>query len=377
MPRRSTISKHCFLILTLACTSWYVGWKLSNLSGQQFMRRPLRTQLLILSSWRSGSSFMGQLFNQSPKVFYLLEPTRHVWTRLSRKSPQFIQAPMRDLLRAIFSCNMSAFEPYMQKHKFVSNLFGWKESRALCSPPVCGALQRSDFIDRPKCLQICRQSPFEKMEEACRTYSHIVVKVVRFLDLATLYPLLTDPTLNLKIIHLVRDPRAVLSSREYFPGLNTDDTIISRAQNSSRNISVVMQEICQAQVQIYRAASQKPPPFLKDRYLMVRHEDLVKDPLAYLREWYEYVGLSISPKLEDWVYNITHGSILNDRGLMRFSGDSLKIAQKWREKLSFQKVKEVQQLCKQEMDTFGYQRVWSEEHLKNMSLELVLPQGMY
>nr|XP_033772741.1 carbohydrate sulfotransferase 5-like [Geotrypetes seraphini] len=373
MPRRSTIFKLCFLVYT----SWYAGWKLFSLSGQQFMRRPLKSQLLILSSWRSGSSFVGQLFNQSPDVFYLLEPTRHVWTIFSRRSPNFIQAPMRDLLRAIFSCNMSAFEPYIQKHQFVSNLFGWKESRALCSPPVCNALLRSDFIDRPKCMHICHQSPFEKMEEACRTYSHVVVKVVRFLNLPILYPLLKDPSLNLKIIHLVRDPRAILSSREYLPGLNVDDTIISRAQNSSRNISVVMQEICQAQVQIYKAASQNPPPFLKDRYLMVRHEDLVRDPLAYLREWYDYVGLSITPKLESWVYNITHRAISNDRGFMHFSGDSLKIAQKWRKKLSFQKVKEVQELCKQEMDMFGYQRVWSEEHLKNMSLELVLPQGMY
>ncbi|XP_029440667.1 carbohydrate sulfotransferase 4-like [Rhinatrema bivittatum] len=377
MPRRCTISRLCFLILALGCPIWYSGWKLSNLSGQRFASRPQRTQLLILSSWRSGSSFVGQLFNQNPKVFYLLEPTRHVWMSLSKKTPQLIQAPMRNLLRSIFSCNMSAFEPYIRKHKFVSNLFSWKESRALCSPPVCSALQHSDFIDRPKCFQICHQSPFEKIEEACRTYSHVVVKVVRFLDLVTLYPLLKDPSLNLKIIHLVRDPRAILSSRQHFPGLNVDDTILSKAQNSSKNISVVMQEICQAQVRIYKAASQNLSSFLKDRYLMVRYEDLVKDPLAYLREWYDYIGLSLSPKLESWVYNITHGTISNDRGLMHFSGDSLKIAQQWRKKLSFQKVKEVQKLCKQEMDMFGYQMVWDEEHLKNMSVDLISPQGTY
>ncbi|PNJ61889.1 CHST5 isoform 2, partial [Pongo abelii] len=32
-----------------------------------------RVHVLVLSSWRSGSSFVGQLFSQHPDVFYLME----------------------------------------------------------------------------------------------------------------------------------------------------------------------------------------------------------------------------------------------------------------------------------------------------------------
>lgn len=38
-----------------------------------------RVHVLVLSSWRSGSSFVGQLFSQHPDVFYLMEPAWHVW----------------------------------------------------------------------------------------------------------------------------------------------------------------------------------------------------------------------------------------------------------------------------------------------------------
>ncbi|XP_029440324.1 carbohydrate sulfotransferase 6-like [Rhinatrema bivittatum] len=360
---------HLLGLVALLATVYYLTWKPYQLPQLDSKSRAAKTQLLILSTWRSGSSFLGQLFNQNPEVFYLLEPTRAVWFTMPQKNPYQLHPSIRDLVKFIFSCNMSAFLPYLPKGQFISELFGWHESRALCSPPACHAQQRSDIINRPKCNKTCLKSPFEKMEEACRSYSHVAVKEVRFLDLEVLYPLLRDPSLNLKIIHLVRDPRAILSSRQYFLELETDDAIISRGQSSSINATSVIQEICKGQVRIYRTATQNPPTFLKDRYRMVRFEDFVKDPLANIKSLYEYVGLTMSSKLETWVYNITHGTIPENKTFMHFTGDSKKIAQNWRGRLSFQKVKEVQKLCRQEMHMFGYQPVSSAEELRNMSLD--------
>ena len=34
--------------------------------------KPPHMHVLVLSSWRSGSSFVGQLFGQHPDVFYLM-----------------------------------------------------------------------------------------------------------------------------------------------------------------------------------------------------------------------------------------------------------------------------------------------------------------
>ncbi|XP_030051217.1 carbohydrate sulfotransferase 6-like [Microcaecilia unicolor] len=371
MIPRVRVSRLCLLVLV--CTLMMLHWQRKCHPTDRSQRMELKTQLLILSTWRSGSSFVGQLFNQNPEVFYMMEPFWHIWKKLANESPHLLQISARNLLRSLFLCDMAELKSYLPQNHFLSDIFMWPESRALCSPPACNAFQRTDIIDRQICFKDCHQVLFTKLEEACRTYSHIVVKAVRFLDLEVLYPLLRDPTLNMKIIHLVRDPRAIFSSRQYV-GLNDSNVIISKSKNSEPNISLVMQEICKAQVKIYSAAKESSPPFPTDRYRLVRFEDLVKDPLAYLKQWYKAMGLIMSSKLESWVYNISHQTAPKIKGLMPISGDSKRIAEHWRDKLSFQKVKEVQDFCQQDMEVFGYRPVWSIKEQKDMSLELVLPQ---
>ncbi|XP_029440325.1 carbohydrate sulfotransferase 5-like [Rhinatrema bivittatum] len=368
----STYFKY-LLFLVSVLIFWLSRWQVHQAYYHSTKTRHAKTHLLILTTWRSGSTFVGHLFNHNLDVFYMMEPDKHIWNRLPQEHPNLLHTPLRDLIRSIFLCDMSAFSYYISNNEFISNIFMWQESRALCSPPICPDSTFTQF-NRTECLRKCNRVPFEKLEEACRAHSYVVVKVVRILDLKILYQLLKDPSLDLKIIHLVRDPRAILSSREGFPYLNEDDATISRVQNSKNNISVVMQEICNAQVQMYKLASQDPQPFLKGRYRMMRYEDLVRDPVAHIRDLYDFVGLKITPSMESWIYNVTHGLIPNDKDLLPFSEDSRKIALQWRERLSFQKVKEVQKLCQQDMEVFGYAFIEAEQEQKNMSLDLLLPK---
>ncbi|XP_016156636.1 PREDICTED: carbohydrate sulfotransferase 5 isoform X3 [Ficedula albicollis] len=180
----------------------------------QSEEKPSQVHILILSSWRSGSSFVGQLFSQHPSVFYLMEPAWHVWVTMYQNSAKVLHMAVRDLVRSVFLCDMSVFDAYMPWKRNLSDLFQWAASRALCSAPACDSFQRTDITSELACKTLCGRYPFSKVEEACKTYSHVVIKEVRFFDLKVLYPLLTDPSLNLKIIHLVRDPRAVVKSRE-------------------------------------------------------------------------------------------------------------------------------------------------------------------
>ncbi|KAI1235670.1 Carbohydrate sulfotransferase 5, partial [Lamprotornis superbus] len=243
----------------------------------QSEEKPSQVHILILSSWRSGSSFVGQLFSQHPSVFYLMEPAWHVWVTMYQNSAKVLHMAVRDLVRSVFLCDMSVFEAYMPWKRNLSDLFQWAASRALCSAPACDSFQRTDITSELACKTLCGRYPFSKVEEACKTYSHVVIKEVRFFDLKVLYPLLTDPSLNLKIIHLVRDPRAVVKSREQsVKALARDNGIVLSTNGTKVEDSKykVMQEVCRSHVQIYETATLKPPNFLKDRYLMVRFEDL-------------------------------------------------------------------------------------------------------
>ncbi|NXS95069.1 CHST4 sulfotransferase, partial [Jacana jacana] len=341
--------------------------------------KPL-VHILVLSSWRSGSSFTGQLFSQHPSVFYLMEPAWHVWIRLYQSSAKVLHMAVRDLVRSVFLCDMSVFDAYMSSERKKSDLFQWETSRALCSPPACDSFSRSDIISSVNCKTMCSKYPFSKVEEACKTYSHVVIKEVRFFDLKVLYPLLTDPSLNLKIIHLVRDPRAVFRSRENTAAeLKYDTNIVVRSQNAKPKMEPydTMQVICKSHVEMYKAGRQDVPSFLKDRYLLVRYEDLVRDPLAKTAEMYRFAELNFTPELQKWVHNITHGK---GRGVQTFvieSRDALTVSQAWRKTLPFQKIEKVQNVCKDAMDLLGYRLLQSEKEQKDMSLDLLSAQKSF
>ncbi|NXT54376.1 CHST4 sulfotransferase, partial [Pluvianellus socialis] len=339
--------------------------------------KPSTAHILILSSWRSGSSFTGQIFSQHPSVFYLMEPAWHVWVTMYQNSAKVLHMAVRDLVRSVFLCDMSVFDAYMSSQKKKSDLFQWETSRALCSPPACDSFRRSDIISAGHCKTICSKYPFSKVEEACKTYSHVVIKEVRFFDLKVLYPLLTDPSLNLKVIHLVRDPRAVFRSRERAAAeLKYDTNIVMGSQNTKEETRPynIMQVICKSHVDIYKAGSQTIPSFLKDRYLLVRYEDIVRDPLAKAAEMYRFAELNFTSELQKWVHNITHGEGQGGWTFEIGSRDALRVSQAWRKTLSFQKIEKVQNVCKEAMDLLGYRPIHSEKEQKNTSLDLLVAQ---
>ncbi|XP_053934573.1 carbohydrate sulfotransferase 4 isoform X2 [Cuculus canorus] len=372
-PRRVPV------LLTLAFLSFlFIHFQFQPCSNSALTEdKSSPVHILILSSWRSGSSFIGQIFSQHPSVFYLMEPAWHVWVRMHQNSAEVLQMAVRDLVRSAFLCDMSVFDVYMSRQKQKSDLFQWETSRALCSPPACDSFSRNDIITAHNCKTMCSKYPFSKVEEACKTYSHIVIKEVRFFDLKVLYPLLTDPSLNLKIIHLVRDPRAVFRSREKSVfELKRDSDIVVRSQWTTEETEPydAMQVICKSHVEIYKAGTQTIPSSLRDRYLLVRYEDIVRDPLARAAQMYRFAELHFTPELQKWVHNITHGKGQGTQAFVIGSRDALRVSQAWRTTLPFEKIEKVQDVCKDAMDLLGYRLVQSEEEQKDISLDLSFAQ---
>ncbi|XP_036608471.1 carbohydrate sulfotransferase 4-like [Trichosurus vulpecula] len=332
--------------------------------------------VLILSSWRSGSSFVGQLFSQHPDVFYLIEPAWHVWTTLSSGTAWQLQMAVRDLIRSVFLCDMSVFDAYIPWTLMkLSSLFMWESSRALCSSPACPLFKRESIVTRDDCKIFCSRQPFDLVEETCRSYSHVVLKEVRFFDLKTLHSLLTDPSLNLHIIHLVRDPRAVFRSRENTKeGLKYDNYIIMGKQwnkiKSEDQPYYLMKAICLSQLEIYRAA-QLLPYSLRERYLLIRYEDLVQSPLTQTSKLYEFAGLRFLPHLRIWVHNITQGKGMGGRAFDTNSRNARNVSQAWRRSLPHDKVVQLQKICKDYMNLMGYLPVLSEKDQKNLLVNLL------
>ncbi|XP_075043678.1 carbohydrate sulfotransferase 5-like [Mixophyes fleayi] len=337
-----------------------------------------KVHLLILSTWRSGSSLVGQFFSQHPDVFYLKEPTWHVWRSMYWYKAHVLQMAVRDMMRSIFRCDMSVFDAYMQNKNSVSDLFRWSFSRALCSPPACDSFSRNDIVTEAICRTDCGKYPFEKIEDTCNTYSHVVIQDVRIFDIKVLYSLLKDPTLNLKILHIVRDPRAVAKSWEQIKHtLKFDKNFILNATDAKASDSEfkVLKEICRSQVDIYETANSEKLFPLEGRYMLIRYDDLVRHPLKKVKEMFSFANLRLTENLSTWIYNITHGKWqAKVSGFQITPRDALYAAQAWRSVLTFETVNKVQNICQDAMDTFRYQFMDSEEELRDLTMKSVLPR---
>ena len=103
----------------------------------------VRMRILILTTWRSGSTFLGDIFNAYPGSFYSFEPLHQLLNR-----QHFQDGPKKDavlgLLRSIMYCNMTVhhrpFFNYARKKDFLlsHNSRYWQAcsvNRALCFDP--------------------------------------------------------------------------------------------------------------------------------------------------------------------------------------------------------------------------------------------------
>ncbi|OCT82284.1 carbohydrate sulfotransferase 6 [Xenopus laevis] len=341
-----------------------------------------KTHILILSSWRSGSSIVGHMFSQHPDVFFLNEPGWHVWVSMFQNDADMLQMPVRDVLRSVFRCEFSVFDAYIKVTSKLSNLFLWATSRALCSLPACDAFPRNEITNETICKRLCAKYPFGRIEETCKLYNHLVVKEFRLFDIKALYSLLTDYSLNLKIIHLVRDPRAIGKSRERAEWyLARDNNIVLRSTGPDVNDSFysIMSKICQNHAQMYKTVAFSSSTFLKNRYMLVRYEDVVRQPVKEMRRMYEFANLKPNTNLEQWIYKITHG-VTTGKNKEQFEftpRDAVKVSQAWRHILAFKKLKVIQDACGDAMATFGYRFIHSIEQQRDHSMDFVLPKPQF
>ncbi|XP_061821921.1 carbohydrate sulfotransferase 2-like [Nerophis lumbriciformis] len=355
-----------------------------------------RRQLIyVLTTWRSGSSFFGELFNQNPEVFFLYEPMWHIWQKLYPGDAVSLQGAARDMLSALYRCDMSVFQLYNSPggKNFTSlGLFGATLNKVVCSYPMCSAYRKEavGLVDDKVCKK-CPPLSLRLLEDQCLKYGTVVIKGVRILDVNVLAPLMEDPSLDLKVIHLVRDPRAVANSRiKSRHGLIRENLQVVRSRDPKlRRIPFVdpghkankkdgsdyhsigaMEVICDRASRTLRTAL-NPPNWLKGKYLAVRYEDLVENPVKTLRRVYRFANLTSNHDMESFALNMTGGSGSSSKPFIVSSRNATQAASAWRTVLSIQQIKQVEDYCHQSMSVLGYERVRTAGEAKDLSKSLL------
>ncbi|XP_068929031.1 carbohydrate sulfotransferase 7 [Petaurus breviceps papuanus] len=364
-------------------------------------RRPDKQHVYLHATWRTGSSFLGELFNQHPDVFYLYEPMWHLWQALYPGDAESLQGALRDMLRSLFRCDFSVLRLYSPAGEpggpaqaaanlTTAALFGWKTNKVICSAPLCPAAPRAradvGLIDGAACERSCPPVALRELEAECRKYPVVVIKDVRLLDLGVLVPLLRDPGLNLKVIQLFRDPRAVHNSRlksrqalvrESIQVMRTRQKAdrwqrlllaqsaagragpsLLRAQppgpRADSLLSGALEVICEAWLRDLLFA-RSSPAWLRRRYTRLRYEDLVLEPGAQLARLLRFTGLRALPALDHFALNMTRGSSYSaDRPFLISARDAREAVHAWRERLSQEQVRQVEASCGPAMRLLAY-----------------------
>ncbi|XP_072120338.1 carbohydrate sulfotransferase 7 [Mobula birostris] len=336
-----------------------------------------KQHVYLHATWRTGSSFAGELFNQHPRVFYLYEPMWLMWQALYPGDAESLQGAVRDMLRSLFQCDFSVLKLYASPGPSGSlttrTIFGWRNNKVICSAPLCSAYkkERVELVDASVCEKQCAPRDIEELETECRKYDVMVIKDVRVLDAGILLPLMQDPSLNFKVVQLVRDPRAVHNSRmksklslvrESIQVLRSrkkhgkdQRAIPSRSQRADTYVSNALEVICEAWSRD-QALVRSSPAWITRRYLTIRYEDLVLEPVDGLRTLYTFANLTVTPSTEEYVLNMTRGiGYSSDKPFLISSRDAKEAISAWKKRLSLVQIEQVEQKCQKAMKLLGYQ----------------------
>ena len=158
--------------------------------------------ILIATTWRSGSTFLGDLMNRYPGTFYSFEPLHYIdhkhgiFTEITKE----MQTEFIDLVSQVFKCKPES--GYFIHANKPENRFLFRHNFRLWN--VCENL----LMAGAACFMP------ELYLSTCPIFPIRVIKTVR-LRVEETEKLILDPELGktLKIVVLVRDPRGVMNSR--------------------------------------------------------------------------------------------------------------------------------------------------------------------
>ncbi|XP_029963230.1 carbohydrate sulfotransferase 3-like [Salarias fasciatus] len=341
--------------------------------------------VLLMATTRSGSSFVGEFFNQhGENMFYLFEPLWHVERFLLSPAGArntSVSSVYRDVLQKLFLCDFSGLEKFIspppQQH-VTTDLFRRESSVSLCDDPVCTPVIKHVF-ERYHCKnRQCGPLNFTLASESCLSKQYHTIKSVRVIHLDTLKPFVEDPRMDVRIIQLIRDPRAVLASRmvAFSSQYQTWKAWAQDGQVPEDDVEMKRLKGNCDHIRVSAELGLSQPSWLKHRYMLVRYEDIARYPMQKAEEMYKFMGIPFSSQAREWILKNTY-TTQEASGVYSTQKNSSEQSEKWRFSIPFTLAQVVQELCGPTMKLFGYKFVEDENTLTNNSISLLEDKVFY
>ena len=311
--------------------------------------------IMVVTTWRSGSTFLGDLLNHYRGVYYYFEPLHY--DAMNENDPQMKIEFLESLLKCRYDQENTI--GYLQHVSQPANIFLFKNH---------------NFRLWNSCQNILPQDMLcllpEYLNKVCPLYPIKLIKTVR-LNLEETESLIKDPSLDLKILFLVRDPRGTYNSRS--------STAISNWCNKDQCADPEVG--CQQMMNNIKSAFD-----LETRYpgtiKMVRYEDLSMYPEDVVADMMDFLDLPMIEELSSYIETHTGSEKLkvvrnkkthkleHKKNPYGTSRNSTATAYAWREKLSFDHIQKIQNACQAPMNKLGYRLLKKPEETKSIKLPL-------
>ncbi|XP_006818533.1 carbohydrate sulfotransferase 1-like [Saccoglossus kowalevskii] len=306
-----------------------------NINTLNFKKNRKGKSIILVASHRTGSSFTGELLNANHDILYLFEPLRYI----EGNANKFNQ------MSNIFHCQFT---------KSYINTIRDRQGVLRFSQGLRNIFKPRNKFKTPSPIDLSRM---------CNTYPHIAMKVIRLESLQQLEPLVLGDKLDLKILHLIRDPRGVASSEMNILKTISNNSVMWKL----KSLDPITKNYCQRAVNMLDF-SYNLPASLQGRYKLIRYEDIAIDTFNSTIGIYNFLELPLHQSVSNWIVENTKAS--NSSGFMITNKNSTAASESWRTRLQFEDVEIIQNLspCDELMNIMGYHKLESLSQMNNMSL---------
>ena len=281
----------------------------------------------IVTTWRSGSTFLGDVLKEIPGSFYTFEPLLHL-TNNNGIDQNTLNRSL-DIIQSLGHCNYTDLQDYL---KFERKLTMTKSRHSWMLVHNERALKPCENLG-----PICVDADF--MSESCELFPMRITKTVR-LSLMQASNMLYNSTMNVKIINLVRDPRGVYNSRKKLPWCKSE---------ACKNMTYHCQRL-EDDLE-FATGLQKEFP---ENYRLLRYEDLCKHPVNILKDLLGFLQVPYLKVLQEFVKYHTSGVKVGKSKHSTFR-NSMDTYAKWKKELSKAQIQSIQNQCSDPLKTLGYE----------------------
>lgn len=240
---------------------------------------------------------------------------------LSREPRSFLETHKYAItaLHRLFTCQLTEMHP--------------KALNILMQNAKSGDIKKCilTFLSVKKCLQ--------ELEKVCMATTHRVIKTIRIsMELASQ---MMDLWPNLKVLHLVRDPRGITNSR-----------LKNKTFQMTKKITPHSHNLCERMYNdtMYNTLLEKK---YENRITLVIYEALAERPVEGMEFIYGFLNIKITTDVITWVYNSTHAQNKTGYfGTMR--SDATESAYYWKTKLTLSKIRIIDQICHDVYKLLGF-----------------------